>query len=192
MAKIKISGQGRLLSVEKLDKNIPDEEYRWRERYIDRLGALCIMESEKKRPGETFLYLRPFDGGTFKTGYGTVKTISVEFAPVYSEKIQIETAHSRYTFLFFPTNYETYIDRMLAKHYPKGIPSDLKIVLGNYMNHKMNGREFMLEIYEPFVTGAMEKLVQTGQMHEYDADMLIELFIKRPIPDEYKSQNLSK
>lgn len=78
--------------VVKSIKKITEEEYekwKWREEYIDLKGVLLIFESEKKWPGEKFVY---FNSGSehFKTSCGQCE--------IKENEIEIITKNSIYEF----------------------------------------------------------------------------------------------
>ena len=82
-----------LLSVEKLG-DTGDALWDWRLGYIGKPGCLSVLESERKNPGQRFLYLRCYSTDTLKTGYGEITEDD--------RTLIITTQKSRYTFWIGP------------------------------------------------------------------------------------------
>ena len=82
-----------LLSVEKLG-DTEDAQWDWRLGYIGKPGCLGVLESERKNPGQRFLYLRCYSTDALKTDCGEI----TEDGRV----LTITTQNSRYTFWIGP------------------------------------------------------------------------------------------
>ena len=82
-----------LLSVEKLG-DTEDALWDWRLGYIGKPGCLGVLESERKNPGQRFLYLRCYSADTLKTDYGEITEDG--------RTLTLTTHNSRYSFWIGP------------------------------------------------------------------------------------------
>jgi len=107
MAKMIVKFSYAKLKNVETDRVDGSEDWKWRKNFVGEFGTLSIYESEHKRPGKLFAYLKCADGSWLRKGYGKYN--------INENELTVNTDNSVYVFEIYREEEKSWVDEKMEQ-----------------------------------------------------------------------------